>query len=114
MKVLYDPSYSEKGVLQAAARVPRAANPLDFEVSTFEGRISRCFKYKRAASSTRCRHEVHVALLGLCLSALPGSLCCSCMPAGAAARQPGRCIKTRAGREMPLCCGEMSRAPGFK
>lgn len=37
MKVLYDPSYSEKGVLQAAARVPRAANPLDFEVSTFEG-----------------------------------------------------------------------------
>ncbi len=37
MKVLYDPSYSERGVLQAAARVPRAANPLDFEVSTFEG-----------------------------------------------------------------------------
>lgn len=31
-KVLYDPSYSERGVLLAAARVPRAPNPLDFEV----------------------------------------------------------------------------------
>ena len=31
-KVLYDPSYSEKGVLMAAARKPRAASELDFEV----------------------------------------------------------------------------------
>ena len=31
-RVLYDPSYSEKGVLLSAARAPRAANPLDFEV----------------------------------------------------------------------------------
>ena len=32
-KVLYDPSYSEKGVLMAAARKPRAASELDFEVA---------------------------------------------------------------------------------
>ncbi len=30
-KVLYDPSYSERGVLLSATRAPRAANPLDFE-----------------------------------------------------------------------------------
>ena len=34
-KVLYDPSYSERGVLLSATRAPRAANPLDFEVSLF-------------------------------------------------------------------------------
>lgn len=32
-KVMYDPSYSEKGVLMAAARTPRAPNDLDFEAS---------------------------------------------------------------------------------
>lgn len=32
-RVLYDPSYSENGVLRAAARKPRAASTFDFEVS---------------------------------------------------------------------------------
>lgn len=31
--MLYDPSYSENGVLRAAARKPRAASTFDFEVS---------------------------------------------------------------------------------
>ena len=34
-KVLYDPSYSERGVLLSATRAPRAANPLDFEARVF-------------------------------------------------------------------------------
>ena len=30
-RVLYDTSYSERGVLVAAARVPRKANPFDYQ-----------------------------------------------------------------------------------
>lgn len=30
--MLYDPTFSEKGVLQAAGRKPRVQDPLDFQV----------------------------------------------------------------------------------
>ena len=32
MRVLYNPTLSEAGVLKCAARKPRAADPLDFQV----------------------------------------------------------------------------------
>ena len=41
MRVLYNPTLSEGGVLKCAARKPRAADPLDFQVRAerFKGSV---------------------------------------------------------------------------
>ena len=57
--MLYDPSYSEKGVLLCAGRAPRAANPLDFEVRTWQIDKARHLDFGSPRSSICCSYFIY-------------------------------------------------------
>lgn len=51
--MLYNPSYSESGVLKAAARTPRAVSTFDFEVSMYKvmNVVDLCIAYLQITCS---------------------------------------------------------------